>query len=200
MKRIAALVGAAVMLLTIVPATLAASPVKPPSQATASIVGIAAGNPAFSTPSSPAVTCADPAVMSALTSGEPYTVFALTNAASAKLGLNGGNICGALSKGVPTQILLYRVQHRRRFSHLIRAVRVARRPTPARNGRGEAAGLSLDTQLERPARGGSVVSGSQGRTARPSSTPLVVLATGGGRCRSAGYVAHGDPGYSRCVK
>ena len=118
MKRILAMVGAAVMLVTIVPATFAASPVKPPSQATASIVGIAAGNPAFSTLVT-AVTCADPAVLQALTSGEQLTVFAPTNDAFAKLGLNDKNICSALPQGALTQILLYHVEDGRHFSNSV---------------------------------------------------------------------------------
>lgn len=101
-KRIFAILGAAVMLATIVPATFAASPGKPPSQATA-IVGIAAGNHAFSALVA-AVTCADPAVLQALTSGEQLTVFAPTNDAFAKLGLNDNNICSALPEGALTQI------------------------------------------------------------------------------------------------
>ena len=102
MKRIAMLLGAAALVLAIVPSTLAAAP---PSQ---SIVQIATANGNFKTLLA-AVGCADPAVGKALTSGQQLTVFAPTDAAFGKLGLTPTNVCTALPKATLTKILLYHV-------------------------------------------------------------------------------------------
>jgi len=55
-----------------------------------------------------AVLAADPAVVKTLTTQRQLTVFAPTDAAFAKLGLNASNI-GTLPKAALTQILLYHV-------------------------------------------------------------------------------------------
>ena len=62
-----------------------------------------------------AVLAADPAVVQTLTSKGQYTVFAPTDAAFAKLGLNETNI-GTVPKADLTKILLYHVAHGRRYA------------------------------------------------------------------------------------
>ncbi len=118
MRKIASLIGAAALVLMIVPTTLAGSPVVPPSKSSGTIVDIAVGAGAFKTLVA-AVGCADPAVAQALTSGEQLTVFAPTDAAFAKLGLNAGNVCGAFDKATLTKILLYHVEDGRHFSNSV---------------------------------------------------------------------------------
>ena len=66
-----------------------------------------------------AVGCADPAVAAALTSGEQLTVFAPTDSAFGKLGLNAGNDCGTFSPATLTKILLYHVETGRHFSNSV---------------------------------------------------------------------------------
>ena len=102
MKRIAALLGAAVMVLAIAPTTFAAS--KP----TQSIVEIATANGNFKTLLT-AVGCADPAVAKALTGKGKLTVFAPTDAAFAAANLTPDNVCTALPKAKLTKVLLYHV-------------------------------------------------------------------------------------------
>lgn len=102
MKRIAALVGAAVLMMAIVPTTFAAS--KP----TQSIVEIATANGNFKTLLA-AVGCADPAVGKALTGKGPMTVFAPTDAAFAAANLTPENVCSALPQATLTKVLLYHV-------------------------------------------------------------------------------------------
>jgi uncharacterized surface protein with fasciclin (FAS1) repeats len=116
-KSLGSLALAGVLLGAIVPATFARSVVVPPSQATDSIVEIAAGAGAFTTLLA-AVGCADPAVGAALTSGDQYTVFAPTDAAFGDAGLNAGNIC-TVPQGALTQILLYHVEEGRHFSNSV---------------------------------------------------------------------------------
>lgn len=70
------------------------------------IVGIAASNPDFSTLVS-AVSCTG--LVPALNGSTRYTVFAPTNEAFAKLGLNASNVCTAIPKATLTNILLYHV-------------------------------------------------------------------------------------------
>jgi uncharacterized surface protein with fasciclin (FAS1) repeats len=63
-----------------------------------------------------AVLAADPAVVQTLTSKGQYTVFAPTDDAFAKLGLNPDNIGTALPKADLTKILLYHVAYGRRYA------------------------------------------------------------------------------------
>jgi uncharacterized surface protein with fasciclin (FAS1) repeats len=77
---------------------------------TKTIVEIAAGDTAFTTLVA-AVVAAD--LVGALSGDQQLTVFAPTNAAFAKLGLNAGNV-GALPKDALTDILLYHVTGGRR--------------------------------------------------------------------------------------
>jgi uncharacterized surface protein with fasciclin (FAS1) repeats len=102
MKRLATILGVAALVLAIVPSTFAAS--KP----TQTIVQIATANGNFKTLLA-AVGCADPAVGKALTGTAHLTVFAPTDTAFAKAGLNPDNVCSALSKSKLTRILLYHV-------------------------------------------------------------------------------------------
>jgi uncharacterized surface protein with fasciclin (FAS1) repeats len=102
MKRIAIFLGAAALMLAVVPSTFAAS--KP----TQSIVEIATANGSFTTLLA-AVGCADPAVATALTGKGPLTVFAPTDTAFAKAGLTAENVCTALPKATLTKVLLYHV-------------------------------------------------------------------------------------------
>lgn len=81
----------------------------PASAATTSsptIVGIAVSNPNFSTLVA-AVSCTG--LVPALNGTRNYTVFAPTNAAFAKLGLNASNVCTALPQSTLENILLYHV-------------------------------------------------------------------------------------------
>ena len=120
MRKFIALIGAGALLLSLVPATLAASPVVPPSRSSGSIVGIAVANGNFTTLVA-AVGCADPAVATALTSGQQLTVFAPTDAAflASPFGpLTADNIC-TVSQGVLTDILLYHVETGRHFSNSV---------------------------------------------------------------------------------
>lgn len=109
---------AMVVTMTAPLAASAKSVVSGPSKATQDIVTIAATNGNFTTLVS-AVLCANPAVLAALTSGEQYTVFAPTDAAFAKLGLNAGNVCSALDQATLTNVLLYHVTDGRRFSNSV---------------------------------------------------------------------------------
>jgi uncharacterized surface protein with fasciclin (FAS1) repeats len=102
MKRIAALVGAAVLVMAIVPTTFAAS--KP----TQSIVEIATANGNFKTLLA-AVGCADPAVGKALTGKGPLTVFAPTDTAFAAANLTPENVCSALPQATLSNVQLYHV-------------------------------------------------------------------------------------------
>ena len=102
MKRIAALIGAAMLVLAVAPTTFAAS--KP----TQTIVQIATANGNFKTLLA-AVGCADPAVAKALTGKGPLTVFAPTDAAFAAANLTPEHVCTALPKAKLTKVLLYHV-------------------------------------------------------------------------------------------
>jgi uncharacterized surface protein with fasciclin (FAS1) repeats len=117
-KTLSALVLASALVATAVPAVFAKSPVVPPSKATASIVDIAATDGRFTTLVA-AVLCADPAVLTALTSGEQLTVFAPTDSAFGKLGLDATNVCDTLDQATLTSILLYHVEEGRHFSNSV---------------------------------------------------------------------------------
>lgn len=120
MRKFIGLIGAGALLLSLVPATLAASPVVSPSRSSGTIVGIAVANGNFTTLVA-AVGCADPAVATALTSGQQLTVFAPTDAAflASPFGpLTAGNIC-TVPQGVLTDILLYHVETGRHFSNSV---------------------------------------------------------------------------------
>ena len=120
MRKFVSLIGAGALLLSLVPATLAASPVVGPSKSSGTIVGIAVANGNFTTLVA-AVGCADPAVAAALTSGQQLTVFAPTDAAflASPFGpLTAGNIC-TVPQGVLTDILLYHVETGRHFSNSV---------------------------------------------------------------------------------
>ena len=120
MRKFIAVIGAGALLLSIVPATLAASPVVPASKSSGTIVGIASSMPDTFSTLVEAVGCADPAVAAALTSGEQLTVFAPTNAAFAGLlsALGASDIC-ALPESVVTKVLLYHVEAGRHFSNSV---------------------------------------------------------------------------------
>lgn len=118
MRKLISLVGAGALALTVASSAFASSPVVPPPASSTTIVGIAVANGSFTTLVA-AVGCADPAVAAALTSGEQLTVFAPTDAAFAKLGLNAANVCTALPHGVLTQVLLYHVEPGRHFSNSV---------------------------------------------------------------------------------
>ena len=120
MRKFVSLIGAGALLLSLVPATLAASPVVGPSKSSGTIVSIAVANGNFTTLVA-AVGCADPAVANALTSGQQLTVFAPTDAAflASPFGpLTAGNIC-TVPQGVLTDILLYHVETGRHFSNSV---------------------------------------------------------------------------------
>ena len=118
MRKLVSLFAGGALALAVASSAFASSPVVPPSKASGTLVGIAAGNGNFDTLVA-AVGCADPAVAAALTSGEQLTVFAPTDAAFGKLGLNAGNICGALPQSALTSILLYHVETGRHFSNSV---------------------------------------------------------------------------------
>lgn len=65
-----------------------------------------------------AVLAADPAVLATLSGNGQFTVFAPTDAAFAKLGLDADNI-GNLDQGFLTQVLLYHVARGRRNSSAV---------------------------------------------------------------------------------
>lgn len=119
MKFIKSFLALAMIVTIAVPFTASAkSVVTSPAKSTQDIVTIAATNGDFTTLVS-AVLCANPVVLATLTSGDQYTVFAPTDAAFAKLGLNAGNICSALDQTTLTNILLYHVTEGRRFSNSV---------------------------------------------------------------------------------
>ena len=82
------------------------------SQNSPTIVGIAAGNPDFSTLVA-AVSCTG--LVPVLNGEGNYTVFAPTNEAFAALDLNASNVC-SLPKSTLTSILLYHVTDGKRFA------------------------------------------------------------------------------------
>jgi uncharacterized surface protein with fasciclin (FAS1) repeats len=76
------------------------------SGGSSTIVGVAVSNPDFATLVA-AVSCTG--LVPTLNGTARYTVFAPTNEAFAKLGLNPSNVCTALPKATLTNILLYHV-------------------------------------------------------------------------------------------
>jgi uncharacterized surface protein with fasciclin (FAS1) repeats len=116
-RKLISLIGAGALVLTVASSAFATSPVVPPSKSTGSIVGIAVANGNFKTLVA-AVGCADPAVAAALTSGQQLTVFAPTDAAFAKAGLDASTVC-TLPQGTLTKILLYHVETGRHFSNSV---------------------------------------------------------------------------------
>jgi uncharacterized surface protein with fasciclin (FAS1) repeats len=156
-RSIGALALAGMILAATVPVTSAASPVVPPSRSSDTIVGIAAANGNFTTLIA-AVGCADPAVAAALTSGKQLTVFAPTDAAFGKLGLDASTVCGAFSKATLTNILLYHVETGRHFSNSV---------LPKKAGQSK----TIDTLLGQPFR---VDSSGTITTASGATTPHIV--------------------------
>jgi uncharacterized surface protein with fasciclin (FAS1) repeats len=153
-RQLVSLAAGSVLALTLAASALAASPVIPPSKSSGTLVGIAAGNGNFTTLVA-AVGCADPAVGAALTSGDQLTVFAPTDAAFDKLGLNAGNICAALPQGALTSILLYHVETGRHFSNSV---------LPKRDGQSK----TIDTLLGqsfRVSKSGTITTSSGGHAA-----------------------------------
>lgn len=98
------------------------------------IVGIASATPAFSTLTA-AVVCTG--LVPTLNGRRHYTVFAPTNAAFAKLGLNASNVCSALPKATLTNILLY---------HVTPGARLAKSVLPRRAGQWRTIETLLDDQ------------------------------------------------------
>jgi uncharacterized surface protein with fasciclin (FAS1) repeats len=116
-KKLAALLGAVALVASVAPAVLASSVVVPPSKTSnGTIVDVAVGNPNFSTLVA-AVSCTG--LVPALNGDDQLTVFAPTDAAFAKLGLDAGNICAALPSDALTSVLLYHVTDGRRFSNSV---------------------------------------------------------------------------------
>jgi len=102
-----------------------------PSQ---TIVGIASTTPGFETLTA-AVTCTG--LVPALNGTKRYTVFAPTNDAFAKLGLNASNVCSALPTATLKNILLY---------HVTRGTRVAKSLVPTEADETETVNTLLDDQ------------------------------------------------------
>jgi uncharacterized surface protein with fasciclin (FAS1) repeats len=132
MRKLISLVGAAALVLSIVPATLAASPVESPKKANATIVGIAAGSPSFSI----LVAAVQKAgLVDALNGTDQYTVYAPTNAAFIStfdallkadltaadvIGfINAGGVDATFGDGALAKILLYHVETGRHFSNSV---------------------------------------------------------------------------------
>ena len=112
MKRFFALPGlvAGVLALSVGFASVPAAASAP------TIVGIASTTPGFETLTA-AVVCTG--LAPTLNGTRNYTVFAPTNAAFAKLGLNAGNVCSAVPKATLKQILLYHVVNGARYARNI---------------------------------------------------------------------------------
>lgn len=91
----------------------AAVPVSAATTSSPTIVGIAVSNPDFSTLVA-AVGCTG--LVPTLNGTAKYTVFAPTNEAFAKLGLNASNVCTALPQSALKNILLYHVTHGTRLA------------------------------------------------------------------------------------
>ena len=124
------------------------------------IVGIAASNPDFSTLVA-AVSCAG--LVPALNGTRRYTVFAPTNEAFAKLGLNASNVCAALPKATLTNILLY---------HVTNGTRLANSVLPKGGHRTRTIETLLDDQSFKVNRTGTIFS-SSGATSQIVATNIM---------------------------
>jgi uncharacterized surface protein with fasciclin (FAS1) repeats len=113
MRRIALALTAAAVAVGMI-AGPAAARTAPPANIVDTAIAVNAANGEFSTLIA-AVLAADPAVVQTLTQQRKLTVFAPTDAAFAKLGLNAGNI-GTLPKAMLTKILLYHVAPGERYA------------------------------------------------------------------------------------
>jgi len=114
MRRIVLALTAAALAIGVVAAPASARTAAPGSIADIAIAA-SQGNPGEFKTLVAAVVAADPAVLKAISSQRQLTVFAPTDAAFAKLGLNAGNI-GSLPKATLTAILLYHVAPGARFA------------------------------------------------------------------------------------
>jgi uncharacterized surface protein with fasciclin (FAS1) repeats len=113
------------------------------------IVGIAVSNPDFSTLVS-AVSCTG--LVPTLNGTDRYTVFAPTNEAFAKLGLNSTNVC-SLPKATLTDILLY---------HVTEGTRLAKSVLPKPGHRSRKIETLLDDQSFRVNSSGRITTSSGG--------------------------------------
>ena len=129
-----------------VPATAAAS-------TSSTIVGIAVSNPDFSTLVA-AVSCTG--LVPTLNGNARYTVFAPTNEAFAKLGLNAANVCTALPRSTLKNILLY---------HVTRGTRLAKNVLPRESDESRVIRTLLEGQSFQVNSAG-VITASSGGTSR----------------------------------
>jgi uncharacterized surface protein with fasciclin (FAS1) repeats len=114
MRRIVLAITAAALTIGIV-AGPAAARTAPADNIVDTAIAVNAQTGEFSTLIA-AVLAADPAVIKTLTTQRQLTVFAPTDAAFAKLGLNAGNIGTALDTATLTGILLYHVAPGARYA------------------------------------------------------------------------------------
>ncbi|MEP6753358.1 MAG: fasciclin domain-containing protein [Candidatus Dormiibacterota bacterium] len=123
------------------------------------IVGIAVSNPDFSTLVA-AVSCTG--LVPALNGTAKYTVFAPTNEAFAKLGLNASNVCSALPRATLKNILLY---------HVTAGTRLAKRVLPREAGETRELRTLLEDQSFEVNRAG-VITTSSGSTSKIVATNI----------------------------
>jgi uncharacterized surface protein with fasciclin (FAS1) repeats len=114
LRRLVLALTAAALAIGIVAAPAAARTAKPGSIVDIAVAASQATPGEFKTLVA-AVLAADPAVVATLSKQRQLTVFAPTDAAFAKLGLDASNI-GTLPKGDLTQILLYHVAPGARYA------------------------------------------------------------------------------------
>ena len=114
MRRLVLALTAAALTIGIVAAPAAARTAKPGSIVDIAVAAAAANPGEFKTLVA-AVLAADPAVVATLSKQRQLTVFAPTDAAFAKLGLDAASV-GTLPKGALTQILLYHVAPGARYA------------------------------------------------------------------------------------
>ena len=113
MKTLSKIVMVSVVALMALAAFVPTAYAAQPDLSGNNIVDIASGNPAFSTLTA-AVTCTG--LAPALSRKGQFTVFAPTNDAFGKLGLDASNVCSALPKAQLTNILLYHVARGARYA------------------------------------------------------------------------------------